>query len=174
MRGRSALALGTEESYRNCSAVHLSMQQRSSTSALMPNRSSATVPAHPPLVAQSLDASLTTADVIRSRDWYRDVLGFEVDREFERDGGVFAVSMRAGSVRILVTQDNGVRGTDRVKGEGFSLQITTSQDIDAIAAAAKQAGAVLDTEPMDAWGVRVFRLRDPDGFRLVFSSPRER
>jgi uncharacterized glyoxalase superfamily protein PhnB len=126
---------------------------------------------YPPLVAQDLGASLTTADVLRSRNWYRDVLGFTVDREFEREGRVFAVSMRAGSVRLLVTQDDGSKG-DRVKGEGFSLQITTSQDIDAIAAHAKRAGATFDTEPMDSWGMRVFRLRDPDGFRLVISSPR--
>lgn len=131
-------------------------------------------PERPPLLAQSLEASLTTADVVRSRDWYCNVLGFEVDREFQRDGNLFAVSMRAGSIRILLTHDNGAKGADRVKGEGFSLQITTAQNIDALAAAAKRAGAVLDTEPMDAWGVRVFRLRDPDGFRLVISSPRAR
>ena len=129
--------------------------------------------AHSPLIAQTLQASLTTADVLRSRDWYRDVLGFAIDREFERDGKVFAISMRAGAIRILLTQDNGVRGTERVKGEGFSLQITTAQDIDGIAASAKRAGATLESEPADAWGVRVFRLRDPDGFRLVISSPRE-
>ena len=130
-------------------------------------------PAYPPLSAQSLEASLTTSDVARSRDWYRDVLGFSIDREFRREDSLFAVSMRAGAIRILLTQDDGAKGAGRVKGDGFSLQITTSQDIDAIAAAAKAAGAELDTEPMDAWGVRVFRLRDPDGFRLVFSSPRK-
>src|SRR5512146_661487 len=124
-----------------------------------------------PLDAQSLDASLTVADVRRSADWYRDVLGFVVTREFERGGALFAVSLRAGAVRILVTQDDGAKGLDRPKGEGFSLQITTGQDIDAIARRAKAAGATLDTEPSDAWGVRVFRLRDPDGFRLVVSSP---
>lgn len=126
-----------------------------------------------PLNAQHLQASLTTDDLQRSRDWYRDALGFVVDREFERDGRVFAFSMRAGSVRILLTQDNGVKGTVRQKGEGFSLQLTTSQDIDGLAAVAKQAGAVLDTEPADMWGVRAFRLRDPDGFRWTISSPRE-
>ena len=127
----------------------------------------------PPLVSQSLDASLTVADTRRSLAWYRDVLGFAVDREFERDGRLFAVSLRAGTIRILLTQDDGARGLDRVKGEGFSLQITTTQDIDALASNAKRAGAILDSEPADAWGVRVFRLRDPDGFRLVFSSPRD-
>lgn len=126
----------------------------------------------PPLVAQSLAASLTVADVRRSLAWYRDVLGFSLDREHEREGKLIAVSLRAGEVRILLTQEDGAKGVDRVKGAGFSLQITTAQDIDAIASNAKRAGAVLDSEPADAWGVRVFRLRDPDGFRLVISSPR--
>jgi uncharacterized glyoxalase superfamily protein PhnB len=126
----------------------------------------------PPLVAQSLDASLTVAEVRRSAEWYRDVLGFAIDREFERDGRLFAASLRAGTIRILLTQEDGAKGLDRVKGAGFSLQITTAHDIDALASNAKRAGAVLDSEPADAWGVRVFRLRDPDGFRLVFSSPR--
>ena len=128
---------------------------------------------YPPLVAQSLEASLTTVDLVVSRDWYRTVLGFVVDREFERDGRMFAVSMRAGSIRILLTQDDGAKGAERRKGEGFSLQITTAQDIDAIATAAQGAGAMLDTEPATMWGVRVFRLRDPDGFRWTISSPRE-
>jgi len=134
---------------------------------------SSPIPQHPPLVAQSLEASLTTTDVRRSRDWYRDTLGLLVDREYERDGKVFAIAMRAGSVRILLTQDDGAKGADRSKGEGFSLQLTTSQDVDAIAAAAKDAGATLDTEPASMWGVRAFRLRDPDGFRWTISSPRQ-
>ena len=65
-------------------------------------------------------------------------------------------------------------GTDRVKGVGFSLQITTPQNVDAIAARAKRAGATLDSEPTDVWGARGFRLRDPDGFRLTVSTPRAR
>lgn len=129
---------------------------------------------HPPFLAQDLAVSLTTADVARSRDWYRDTLGLEVDRQFERDGRLFAVRMRAGDIAILLTQDNGARGTDRVKGEGFSMQLTTSQDIDAIAAFAKRAGATLDSEPADMMGARGFRLRDPDGFRWTISAPRPR
>ena len=125
-----------------------------------------------PLSAQSLEVSLTVADVRRSTTWYCDTLGFEVAREFERAGRLLAVSLRGGAVQLLLSQDDGSKG-DRVKGEGFSIQITTAQSIDDIAARAKNAGAVLDTEPMDAFGARVFRLRDPDGFRLVISSPRQ-
>ena len=124
------------------------------------------------LAAQSLEVSLTVADARRSATWYREALGFSVDREFERDGKLRAVSLRAGAVRILLSQDDGSKGADRIKGEGFSIQITTAQPIDDIAARAKKAGAQLDSEPADAFGARVFRLRDPDGFRIVVSSPR--
>lgn len=126
------------------------------------------------LMAQSVEASLTTDDLHRSRAWYTEVLGFTVDREHEREGKLIAVSLRAGSVRLLITQENGARGAERRKGEGFSLQLTTAQDIDAIAARVTQAGAELDTPPSSAFGARFFRLRDPDGFRWVVSSPRAR
>lgn len=126
-----------------------------------------------PLVAESLAVSFTVVDVRLGAAWYCDVLGFTVDREHEREGRVIAVSLRAGTVRILLSQDNGAKGPERQKGEGFSVQITTRQNIDALAARAKHAGAVLDTEPADVLGARVFRLRDPDGFRIVISSPRE-
>jgi uncharacterized glyoxalase superfamily protein PhnB len=121
--------------------------------------------------AQSLDASLTVDDLRRSVAWYRDVLGFSVDREYERNDRLIAVALRAGSVKILLTQDDGAKGADRVKGQGFSLRLTTTQDIDGIAERVKRAGGVLETEPADAFGARVFRLRDADGFRLLISSP---
>ena len=124
------------------------------------------------LQGESLDASLTVADVGRSVEWYKTVLGFEVDRRHEREGRLIAVSLRAGKARVLVVQDDGAKGTDRQKGIGFSLQIITSQDIDTLAANAKARGAALDTEPMTApHGPRIFRLHDPDGFRFTISSP---
>jgi uncharacterized glyoxalase superfamily protein PhnB len=124
------------------------------------------------LVATSLAASLTVNDLSASTAWYRDVLGFVVEREYDRDGVKFAARLSAGSVALLVTQDDGAKGMDRIKGEGFSLQFTTRQSIDALAARVKANGVALDTEPADAWGARVFRVRDPDGFRLVISSER--
>ena len=82
-----------------------------------------------------------------------------------------AVSLKAGDVRLLIGQDNGAKGWDRVKGEGFSLQITTDQNVDELARRIQELGGTLDSEPDDTpWGARVFRLRDPDGFKLVISS----
>jgi catechol 2,3-dioxygenase-like lactoylglutathione lyase family enzyme len=123
------------------------------------------------LAARSLEVSLTTANLATSVQWYCDVLGFLVKKEYARDDVVFAVALESGNVQILLTQDDGARGLDRPKGEGFSFQITTDQDIDALADFARSAGAVLDTEPVDLFpGKRVFRLRDPNGFRIAVSS----
>jgi uncharacterized glyoxalase superfamily protein PhnB len=121
---------------------------------------------------RSLAASLTVKDVPRSLAWYRDVVGFTVDRRFEREGRLTAVALKAGAVELLLVQDDGAKGGDRVKGEGFALQITTTQDVDALAKRIHDRGGVLAAEPADVWGARVFRLQDPDGFRLTVSSQR--
>jgi lactoylglutathione lyase len=121
--------------------------------------------------ASALMASLTVRDLETSLAWYRDVLGFSVDRKHEREGKLMAVSLRAGEVRLLIGQDDGAKGLDRVKGEGFSLQLTTSADISELARGIQERGGVLESEPVDTpWGVRMFRLRDPDGFRFTISS----
>src|SRR5213594_1439595 len=141
-----------------------------STQYPMPNRAeTGAAPAF--LRARSLQASLTVKDLDKSLAWYRDVVGFEVDRKHEREGRLRAVSLRAGDVRILISQDDGAKGLDRVKGEGFSLQITTDQNVDEIAKRIKKLGGKLEMEPADMpWGARIFRLKDPDGFKLTMSS----
>ena len=120
-----------------------------------------------------MEISLTVKDAEASLAWYRDILGFIVDKRYERDGKLMAVSMKAGTVRILLGQDDGARGWDRVKGEGFSLMLTTGQIVDDVAQSIKARGGSLMTEPANMpWGSRVFRLQDPDGVKFVISSER--
>jgi len=121
-------------------------------------------------IASTLSASLTVSSLPASLAWYRDVLGFAVFRTFDREGTMFAASLRAGAVAILLTQDNGAKGADREKGAGISLRLTTPQNVDDVARRVKERGGTLDAEPADGWGARVFRLRDPDGFKLVIST----
>ncbi|HVG43150.1 MAG TPA: VOC family protein [Longimicrobium sp.] len=123
------------------------------------------------LRARSLWASLTVNDLQKSLAWYRDVVGFTVHQEYEREGRLMAVALKAGDVRILLGQDDGAKGWDRAKGEGFSLQIMTAQNVDEIARRITERGGTLASEPADTpWGARVFRVVDPDGFRLAISS----
>ena len=126
-----------------------------------------------PFSARALSASLTVKDLQASLDWYQDVAGFAVDRRHEREGKLMAISLKAGDVRILITQDDGAKGLDRVKGEGFSMMITTDQNIDELAKDIQERGGTLDMQPMDTpWGTRAFRLHDPDGFKYTITSER--
>ena len=121
--------------------------------------------------ARDLMAALTVNDLAASIAWYQDVLGFIVDKRHERDGQLVAASLKAGRVEILLAQDDGAKGRDRQKGEGLSLQFTTLQSVDSLAARIKSCGGVLQSEPANTpWGARVMRMVDPDGFRIVISS----
>jgi uncharacterized glyoxalase superfamily protein PhnB len=123
--------------------------------------------------AMTLSISLTVNDLSKSLAWYNNVLGFTIDRKIEREGKLKSVALRAGIARISINQDDGAKGWTRIKGEGFSLNFTTEQNIDKIANRIKELGGTLDTEPADMpWGVRLFRLKDPDGYKLSISSPR--
>ena len=126
------------------------------------------------LRARSLGVSLTVKDFPKSLRWYTEVLGFTKQRDFERDGVVTGAALVAGTVELSINQDDGKKGKDRKLGQGFSMRLTTEQSIDDIAARVKGAGGKLESEPADMpWGARIFVLLDPDGYRLVVSSPRK-
>jgi len=139
------------------------------TEATAPDVSSAALD---PLDTRAMLISLTTKDLLRSVAWYRDVLGFTVDNVRERDGKPAAASVRSGAAKIFLNQDDGGRGWERVKGEGFAITFDTAQDVDAIAARIRSSGWTLAMDPADMpWGVRMLRVLDPDGYRLGIWRP---
>jgi uncharacterized glyoxalase superfamily protein PhnB len=126
-----------------------------------------------PLLGKALGLSLTVRDFPKSLKWYTEVLGFTKSRDFVREGVTTGAALAAGDVEISLNQDDGKKGTDRALGQGFSIRITTDQTVDDVAARVKKAGGRLEQEPADMpWGARIFVLSDPDGYRLVVSSPR--
>ena len=123
--------------------------------------------------ARSFSAALTANDLQKTVAWYRDAIGFVVVREFERDGKVMGVRLKAGSIEILINQDDGAKGWNRAKGEGIGLYFATAQSVDEIANRIKSTGTMLTTEPADMpWGTRSFRVKDPDGFNIAISTER--
>ncbi len=126
------------------------------------------------LTATTMGCSLTCKDVETSIRWYREVLGFAVDMTFEHEGKIAGAVMSAGEIRIVLNQDDGQLGWDRIKGQGLYLQINVAgpADVDAAAARIKAAGGTLISEPEDRpWGARMFQFKDPDGFKLGVSTP---
>ena len=124
--------------------------------------------------ATTLSCSLTCKDLEASIRFYRDAIGFAVAETYESDGKVAAAVVAAGDCRIVLNQDDGKLGWDRIKGQGFYLQINvvSAADVDAAAVRIKAAGGALLDEPADRdWGVRMFQFRDLDGFKLGVSTP---
>jgi uncharacterized glyoxalase superfamily protein PhnB len=84
---------------------------------------------------------------------------------------LLGVMLRAGEARIGLSQDDGKKGRDRLKGVGMRIFVGTEQNIDQLATQAKQAGVALDAEPHDTpWGTRAFEVTEPSGFKLTISS----
>ena len=120
---------------------------------------------------RALMPTFTVNDIQVSVAWYRDVLGFLVAEEYERDGKVMGVRIKAGATEFLLAQDDFAKGRDRQKGVGFRLFCVTSQDVDQLAAAVRERGGQLAQEPKDQpWGTRDFAVVDPDGFNISITT----
>lgn len=116
---------------------------------------------------------LVVSDVDRSRDFYRDVLGATVYREY---GGTSCVLQFQGSWLLLVTGGGPTADKPEVTFEAPAnpQQVSHSMtirvpDCQAVYEILKERGAVFLTPPYD-WGseVRCF-FRDPDGHLLEIS-----
>ncbi len=125
------------------------------------------------LNAQGIATGITTNDLAKSIRFYVDGLGFEISERNEVDGRLAFVMLKSGSAEVGLGQDDFAKGKDRVKGVGMRLYVTTSQDLQQLAARAKAAGIALDHEPMEMpWGQRAFALTDPDGIKLTIANER--
>jgi catechol 2,3-dioxygenase-like lactoylglutathione lyase family enzyme len=119
---------------------------------------------------------LVVGDLERSRAFYRDVLGAEVDREY---GGTSVVLRLLGSWLLLVTGGEPTQDKPdvtfaapidpRTVSHSMSIRVP---DCRAAYATLRARGARFLTLPVDYdWGVRAF-FRDPDGHLLEISEAR--
>ncbi|HEU4927266.1 MAG TPA: VOC family protein [Vicinamibacterales bacterium] len=115
--------------------------------------------------------SLTVDNLQRSLDFFAG-LGFEIEDRWEENGQLLGVMLKAGNVQLGLSQDDGKKGRDRMKGVGMRLYIETRDNIDDLAARAKAAGVKLTSEPHDTeWKSRAFEVTEPSGFLLTITSP---
>lgn len=111
---------------------------------------------------------LPVADVFRSRDWYRRVLGFEVAVEFVEDGVVAGLALRdpSGSVRLAVRHDP-ARAAVLSAFDPVALAVPARADVEAWRAHLDDLG-----EPHGGivtghdGGSVLIGLHDPDGIEI--------
>ena len=116
---------------------------------------------------------IITVDDLQTSIAFYEALGFVVGERWEDNGALLGVMLAAGKTQIGLNQDDWKKGRDRKKGVGMRLFLTTTQNVDEIAARAKGAGIQLKSEPHDTeWKSRAFEVTDPSGFLLtIFSEP---
>lgn len=137
--------------------------------ALTPDRSRRSNPET--LRLRRVTPSFTVADIGESLKFYRDLLGFVVDEIWEHEGRRVGAALVAGSVTLLLSEDDGAKGADRTKGDGLRLHLSTVQDVDHLAATVEARGGTLHEGPTDMpWGARAFTVVDPDGFKLTIAA----
>lgn len=123
------------------------------------------------LQGMSIMPSLTVNNLSESEKFFT-ALGFEIEDRWEHEGVLMGLMLKGGNARLGLSQDDGKKGMNRVKGAGVRLYIEANGDIDAVAARAKAAGVTLAKEPHDTeWGARAFEVTEPSGFLLTIASP---
>ena len=117
---------------------------------------------------REVSLSLTVSDLARSVEWYRDVLGFTVGEQWEEHGKVLGRQLKAGTVDLMLNQDDFKKGRDRSKGDGVRVWFSTAQSVYGLAALVRTRGATIDYGPTETpWGDHAFGLTDPDGYHIT-------
>jgi len=112
-----------------------------------------------------------TVDDLQKSITFYEALGFAIDERWQENGTLLGVMMRAGKNQVGLNQDDWKKGRDRQKGIGVRWFMSTTQNVDEIAARAERAGITLKSEPHDTeFNSRAFEVVDPSGFLLTISS----
>ena len=122
------------------------------------------------LQAKTLMPTLTVNDLQASIRFFEG-LGFGAGERWEHEGKLLGVTMQAGDLEVGLSQDDWKMGRDRQKGVGLRFYISTTQNIDELAARAKKNGVALDKDAHDTqWGARAFDVTEPSGFKFTIAS----
>lgn len=116
---------------------------------------------------------LTVFDVQRSLEFYRDLLGFEVEDAFPAENPSFA-TFRYGQCRLMVndeyepTERRSEHDTQRNCGVTLFFRINA---IESVRTALIKRGAPVGEMRIAPYGPKELDITDPDGYRLVYQEP---
>jgi len=118
-------------------------------------------------------AQLQVTDLERSAHWYTEAAGFHtIFASRDPDGKLQMLHIRRARYQDLMLVPSRQQDVP-LAGAGVALYFQFWEDWDALESFAEQARVASDSAvegPIDTpWNAREVRLRDPDGYRLIFS-----
>jgi len=109
---------------------------------------------------------LQVADVPRSLEFYRDLLGFAVTYVFPAEGDPQFVSLAIDGGKLALG------ATDQPVQSVSTALWLYADDVDAVVSHLRQAGVRVVAELTDQpWGERVASVADPDGYTVHIGAP---
>ena len=104
---------------------------------------------------------ITPADFEASLAFYRDVLGWQVTRDWGGNGSDRGAMLSGGGINLVLAE--------KTRGKGVRPNVHLDiHDVDArFRSLPKGAHVVVEPEPTH-WGTRWFVVRDPDGNLIAF------
>ncbi len=110
---------------------------------------------------------LPVSDVVRSRDWYRDVLGMVVDIEFVEDGALRGVALRdPGETVCIALRHDPDRAAALVGFDPVALGVPTRADVEQWQRRFDDLGQPHGGVVEGHQGWVLVGVRDPDGLEV--------
>ncbi len=130
------------------------------------------MPGHPPARWQTMIPELLVSDYARTRAFWTDLLGFEV--QFDRPSEQLAMLAHPDGAQVMFFVRDGSWETGAMEppfGRGVVIQVFVA-DVDGVAARIAAAGRGFFVAPFEKWrdwgdrlgGQREFLVQDPDGY----------
>ena len=129
---------------------------------------------------KTIAPSIRVKDMQKSLDFYTKTLGFQTsDKLTRKDGRIAHASVGFDSPLLMLAPIEYVRTPQTKKdlaknklgiGVQFHIGINGSKKLDEFFTDVKAKGITIINEPMiEFWGNRIFTVRDPVGYALMFS-----
>jgi lactoylglutathione lyase len=115
-----------------------------------------------------LYTSYFVADIEKSLEFYRDVLGMREQQRIDLGGGTheavlsFPESKGAGLILMWDT----LRGKPYQHGDGYSRFVLLVSDLEAAVEHLRAQGIALSSDPIEAGAMRYCFITDPDDYRI--------
>lgn len=115
---------------------------------------------------------LFVQDLQRSREFYRDRLGFSVVSEAGSGEHVYWCRLERGGASLMLQQAVAEDGPAAGRGRGVAFYFVCD-DADAFYAELTGQGLELESPSVAEYGMRQLFVPEPDGYQICFESPTE-